>query len=136
MNLKNYSGCTFDQAVVGIAHVSLDGHFLHINDRWCAIVGYRREELMMKSFQDLAHPDHLYENTAFLKSLVANESQAYSAEQRFFRKDGTVVWITLKVSLLRETTGAPKHYVSIIEDISERRRVNKNAKRCTRLLRV
>ena len=78
---------------------------------------------MMKSFEDLAYPDDRYENTAFLKSLLANENQAYSAEQRFSRKDGTVVWITLKVSLLREAAGAPKHYVAIIEDISERRRV-------------
>ncbi len=114
---------TFDRAVVGIAHVSLEGNFLYINDRWCTIVGYTRDDLMMKSFEDLAYPDDRYENTAFLKSLLANENQAYSAEQRFSRKDGTVVWITLKVSLLREAAGAPKHYVAIIEDISERRRV-------------
>ena len=114
---------TFEQAAVGIAHVSIDGHWLLVNKKLCHIIGYTYEELLARTFQDITHPDDLEADLAFVKRLLANELQTYSMEKRYFRKNGTVVWINLTVSLVRETTGMPLYFISVVEDISERKRV-------------
>jgi PAS domain S-box-containing protein len=112
---------TFEQAAVGIAQVAPDGSFLRFNQRLCDIVSYAREELLTKSFQDITHSDEVGNDVANLQRLLANEIQTYSKEKRYIRKDGSNVWVNLTVSLVREPTGAPKYFVSIIEDISERK---------------
>ena len=50
---------TFEQAAVGVAHVSPDGKFLRLNQKFCDIVGYTYEELIDLTFQDITHPDDL-----------------------------------------------------------------------------
>jgi methyl-accepting chemotaxis protein len=61
---------TFEQAAVGIAHVSTAGKFLLINDRFCDIVGYTREEMLALTFQDITHPDDLDADLEHLKRLI------------------------------------------------------------------
>jgi len=112
---------TFEQAAVGIAQVAPEGRFLRVNQRLCDIVGYTNEELLTKSFQDITHPDDLLKDIAARHQLMVNEIQTYSREKRYIRKDGSSVWVNLTVSLLRGPTGAPKHFVSVIEDITKRK---------------
>ena len=50
---------TFENAAVGIAHTDPTGRFLRVNEKFCAIVGHPREELLQKTFQDITHPDDL-----------------------------------------------------------------------------
>lgn len=114
---------TFEQAAVGIAHVAPDGRWLRVNDRLCAIVGYSREELLRRTFQDITHPDDLNVDLDFVKQVLAGEIKNYSLEKRYLRKEGSIVWIRLTVSLVRTAAGEPRHFISIVEDISERRRM-------------
>ncbi len=112
---------SFNQAAVGLAHVSLEGAFLQINDRWCNILGYSREELMSRSFQDLTHPDDLQSSVAHLETFLSNQSNSFKTEKRYFRKNMTVVWTNLSVSLVRHEDGTPWYFISALEDISERK---------------
>jgi PAS domain S-box-containing protein len=112
---------TFDNAAVGIAHVGLDGRWLRFNDAVCAITGYSREELKSKTFADITHPDDLDADWALARRVASGEIPTYSIEKRYFRKDGSIVWVTLTVSLLRDTAGAPQCYISVIEDITGRK---------------
>ena len=64
---------TFEQAAAGIAHVAPDGHWLRVNDKFCAIVGYSREELMRLTFQDITHPDDLGKDLEHLRLMLAGE---------------------------------------------------------------
>jgi PAS domain S-box-containing protein len=113
---------TFEQAAVGIAHNALDGSWLRVNQRLCDIVGYTREELLQKTFQDVTHPDDLEADLEQGRRLVAGEIPTYSMEKRYIRKDGSVVWISLTVSLVREPSGDPGYFIAVIEDITERKR--------------
>jgi two-component system, cell cycle sensor histidine kinase and response regulator CckA len=113
---------TFDRAAVGIAHVSLEGQFLRVNDRWCEIVGYAREELLARRFADITHPEDAINNLAHLNSLLTNEIQVLSAQKRYVHKDSSFVWVNLTSSLLRNPDGSPSYLVSVIEDITERKR--------------
>jgi PAS domain S-box-containing protein len=111
----------FENAAVGIARVALDGRFREVNQRLCDILGYAREELMMKTFGDITHPDDLKADLSAMERILAGESPTYVREKRHFRKDGSVVWANLAVSMVRKPEGTPDYFVSIIEDISTRK---------------
>src|SRR5215813_1876112 len=112
----------FENAAVGIARVAPDGRWLEVNQRLCDIVGYDREELMTKTFADITHQDDLEQDLGTLRRMLAGEVETYLREKRYYRKDGSVVWVNLTVSLVRKADGAPDYFVSLIEDISARKR--------------
>lgn len=113
---------TFQQAAVGIAHLSLDGQWLRVNSKMCEIVGYTHEELLQTGFKDITHPTDLESNLAIQRQLVDGKIDNYSIEKRYLRKDGSVVWAALTQSLVRSSAGAPKYFISVVEDISARKR--------------
>ena len=112
---------TFDQAAVGIAHVGIDGSWLRVNDRLCAIVGYPREDLLRMTFQDITHPDDLKIDLEYVRQVLSGEIKIYSIEKRYLRKDLSLVWVNLTVSLVMNSKGEPRHFISVVEDITERK---------------
>src|SRR5919112_1280102 len=120
---------TFEQAAVGIAHVALDGSWIRVNQKLCDILGYPRGELLSLTFQDMTHPDDLDRDVGHLRRMLKGETDTYSTEKRYFRKDGSVVWINLTVMLAREPSGEPKYFISVIQDINQRKRVEAALKR-------
>src|SRR6266481_1983919 len=93
---------TFENAAVGITHLDPTGHFLRVNERSCAIVGYSREELLGMSFLDFTHPDELATTTELFARLLRGDSLGYRIEKRYLRKDGSPVWADVVVSLQRD----------------------------------
>ena len=112
---------TFEQAAVGICHVSLDGLFLRVNQRLCDILGYTSDELLSLTFQEITHSDDLEADLDNVRRVLADEIRTYSMEKRYIRKDGSHRWANLTVSLAREPSGAPKYFISVVEDISDRK---------------
>ncbi|MDA0978960.1 MAG: diguanylate cyclase [Proteobacteria bacterium] len=117
---KKYSS-VFNLAAVGIARVAIDGHWLECNDKLCSIVGYDREELLGMSFQDITHPDDLDKDLTLLQQVLDDEIKTYNIEKRYFRKDGSEVWINLTVSLVRGDDHQPEYFISVIEDMNEKK---------------
>ena len=113
---------TFEQAAVGMAHVALNGAFRKVNDTLCRIAGRTREALLRLSFQDITHPDDLDAGVAQANDLLAGRVATYSMEKRYIRPDGAVVWIKLTVSLMRDAAGRPDYFISVMDDIGERKR--------------
>jgi PAS domain S-box-containing protein len=111
----------FENAAVGIARLAPDGHWLEVNQRLCDIVGYSREELMTKNFADITHPDDLEQDLGAMRRLLAGEIDTYLREKRYCRKDGSVVWANLTVSMMPKADGSPDYFISIVEDISARK---------------
>ena len=112
---------TFDQAAVGIAHVDPSGKWLRANKKLCEIVGYGREELLQKTFQDITHPEDLDADLDQVLRVLGGEIGSYSMEKRYLRKDGSVVWIDLTVSLVRDASGDPSYFIAVVNDIDERK---------------
>ena len=113
---------TFDQAAVGIAHVGIDGRLLRVNDKFCDIVGYPRDELAHLTFQDITHPDDLEKDLEFVRRVLAGKINNYSMEKRYFRKDRSVVWANLSVSLVKDPAGEPRHFISVVQDITQNKK--------------
>lgn len=112
---------TFDNAAVGIAHVGLDGRWLRCNEALCALTGYAREELLGRTFADITYPEDLEPDWAAVRRLLAGEFETFSMEKRYIRKDGSLIWVQLTVSLLRDAHGCPQHFISIVQDIQSRK---------------
>jgi PAS domain S-box-containing protein len=112
---------TFEQAAVGMAHTGLDGRWLRVNDRICAITGYTSDEMLSSRFQDITHPDDLEASHALSRDLIAGKCQTYSTEKRYIRKNGQCIWVNLTVALARTPAGTPSYFISVIEDISARK---------------
>ena len=112
---------TFEQAAVGIAHVSPEGMFLRINKKFCDIVGYSEDEMLALTFQDITHPDDLDADLEHVRQVLKGETESYSIDKRYYRKDGSIVWVNLTVSLLSDKGGSPNYFVSVVKDISERK---------------
>src|SRR5229473_8306346 len=102
---------TFDQAAVGIALVSLDLRYLRVNDKFCDIVSYSRDELLSMGLRDTGE-------------IPGREFR----EKELLRKDGSRVWVAIATSLVRGKSGEPRYFISMVQDISE-------AKRATAALR-
>jgi PAS domain S-box-containing protein len=113
---------TFEQAAVGIAHVSPGGRYLKVNRRYCNIVGFEREELLARSFQSITHPDDLEEDLGNLASLLSGRIETSAMEKRYIRKDGSIIWVTLTTAVVKSPEGIPKYVISVIEDITSRKR--------------
>jgi PAS domain S-box-containing protein len=111
----------FENAAVGIARVALDDRWLEVNQRLCDIVGYSREDLMTKTFDDLTYPDDLEQDVKEARRLSDGEIDTYVMEKRYYRKDSSVVWANLTVSMARKADGSPDYFISVIEDISARK---------------
>jgi PAS domain S-box-containing protein len=118
----------FEQAAIGIAHVSLEGQFIRLNQRFCDIVGYPMAELITLTFQNITHPDDLEGDLENVNRLLAGEIQSYGMDKRYIRKEGTLIWINLTVSLMRHPDGTPDYFISVIEDISDRKRSEEQIK--------
>ena len=113
---------TFEQAAVGIAHTGLDGVLLRVNQRFCDITGYSREELVGKHVHDITHPDDLAIDLALRSQLVAGELKGMRMEKRYVRADGSTVWVQVTGSLAYDLdSGNPLYFIGVVEDISERR---------------
>ncbi len=116
---------TIDEAPIGMALVSLDGRFVRVNRSFCEVVGYPPGDLMNLTFREITHPEDVDTDLALAGQLARGEIPRCQFEKRYLRKDGTVVDTTVSVSILRDAAGAPLYYISQIEDITERKRVEK-----------
>lgn len=114
---------TVEQAAVGIAHVAPDGRWLLVNQKLCDIVEYSRSELLELKFQDITHPDDLAADLALVNQILRGESSSYSMEKRYIRASGLPIWIHLTVSVVREETGEPKYFISVVQDINDRKQL-------------
>jgi diguanylate cyclase (GGDEF)-like protein/PAS domain S-box-containing protein len=113
----------FNAAPHGVAIVGLDGTFLHVNQKLTEIVGYPADELSRITFQEIAHPDDLDADLAQVDALIAGKIDSYEMEKRYFTKAGHLIWVLLAVAIVRDEDGSPRHFISQLQDISERKRL-------------
>lgn len=114
----------FKQTAVGVAEIEMvTGRFLTVNRRFCALVGRSEEELLSSTFQAITHPDdrHLHEGKT--AQLMAGEIDHYTLDKRYISKHGAVIWVNLKVSPIRKPGEALGRNIIVVEDITERKRI-------------
>lgn len=108
----------FNHASIGMALVGLDGRWIKVNPATCRLLGYSAEELLALDFQTLTHPEDLEADLDFVGQLLEGKITSYCMEKRYFSKAGSVVWVLLSVSLVRQENGEPLHFISQLQNIT------------------
>src|ERR687890_495202 len=116
---------SFERAATGMALVGTDGRFLRVNKSLCEILGYTEREFLGKTFQEITHPDDLEVDLEHLRRLLVRVVRTYQTEKRYLHKDGHVVWALLSVSVVHDEEGEPRYFISQIQDVTERKKVEK-----------
>jgi len=122
-----------ERAGVGVVRAAPDGRILEANATARRILGYTSEELQQRTVTDITHPD---DNTsgqqAAFEQLMNGELDNLALEKRYVRKDGGIVWANVTASIVKDETGRVLYDVAIIEDITERKRVEQERARLAR----
>ena len=126
----------FENAAVGIAHVDAEGRFLLVNEKLCDIVGYTREELLARAFRDVTYPQDLRPASSSSVRFMRGEVPSFSLEKRYLRKDGSVVWGDVSLSIQSGGAGKPAYGIAILQDISESKKVEEELWRASERLKV
>lgn len=111
----------FEDSSIGIALEDPSGHLVSVNPAFCHVTGYHEDELLRLSCMHLSHPDDLSREAVLLGELWQGKRQNYQMEKRFFRKDGTLFWGQISVSLLTRSGGAQPLVIGMLKDITDRK---------------
>ncbi len=113
----------FEQSAVGVAQIdSHSGRFLLINQFYCELVGYTREEMLERDFQSITHPDDLQEDLDKMDRVRAGMLRTFQMDKRYLGKGGAQVWVHLTVVPLWAPGERPDCHLAIVENITDRKR--------------
>ena len=115
---------TFDFAPAGLVHTDfIDFSILRVNQTYLELTGYTREETLGRDGMAIIHPDDLVGTRERFSAVAAGARSSYAAQFRIRRKDQTWVWVRITVSLGRDTPGSRPYLIGLVEDISDRHRL-------------
>ena len=119
----------YDQAYIGIARVGLiEEDFIEVNQRLCNMLGYTSEELCNMTTQQITDSNDLQPHLPKHKAFHDNNSNVFSTEKRYVHKNGSIVYANLTTTLVKDATGKPQYFVSVYEDITERKKIGRKYK--------
>lgn len=115
----------FHNAPIGAAVLGLDGKYLMVNLEFSRFLGYTEEELKLCDYRDVTLPQDLESSDRRVDALTRGLVEHYKAEKRYCRKNGETVWGRISVSMMNDRTGNPLYFLSMVEDITEAKRIEK-----------
>ncbi|HEY6445795.1 MAG TPA: EAL domain-containing protein [Acidobacteriaceae bacterium] len=127
---------SFEQAAVGILHTSLEGKILECNEFFAQMVGYAPEELIGLSFQAITPPQDRGTGNAAQGRLLSGELKTASFEKRYLRKDGSLTWVMLTISVQYAEEGRPLCFLTLVQDIHARKEAEEQLAAAQEALRV
>jgi len=111
----------FIAAPIGIAVEDLEGRPLFANPALCSMLGFTEEEFRNKHCVEFSPPEDAKKDWAFFEQLRQRSIGSYHLDKRFIRKDGTLIWGRLSISLMKDPASSAQLVVAMVEDISEKR---------------
>lgn len=127
---------TFAKAPVGIIHTAPSGKLINVNEKFCHMLGYSRQELKEFTFMEITHPEDRVRDEEIFKRMKAHPQNLYDREKRYLRKDGTVLWVHVTGQMLYKPDGSPLHSVTIVLDISDRKKAEEQKSKLERRLNL
>jgi PAS domain S-box-containing protein len=117
---------TLENAPIGIARLAPDGKFLSVNHAFCEIYGYSAEELLSMTAIDITHPDSIERTLATLQGLIDNKTHKSQIEKQYIHKNGNIIDAISRVSLMRDEISNSIQFITIVEDITDRKKIEAN----------
>ncbi|MBA4319046.1 MAG: hypothetical protein C0412_11665, partial [Flavobacterium sp.] len=111
----------YEDLPTGSVIVDLSGHFISVNKAFSGFIGYDEDELLGKSITELTHSEDLEIGRKEMEQMIKGEINICIVEKRYIRKDGSIVWGSVSIRLLRDNNGSPLYFIPVIVDITTRR---------------
>jgi len=124
---------TFEQAAAGLVHVATSGAFLRVNDEFCRMTGYDREELLTRTFAELAVAAVPGAADAAGREPLAAARGGDATEWSLRRKDGGTCWCNVVSTLVRSPAAEPGYYIAVVVDQTERKALEEQLRRAQKL---
>jgi len=118
----------FEESQIGMTILEPDFRYGKVNPVFCSMVGYTAKELASMTFVDITHPDDIGRGIENMRKLEHGEIPFFKTEKRFIHKTGEIVWANMVVSVVRNNDGSLLYYLGMIENITERKRVEDAAR--------
>ena len=115
-----YGWLTLESAPIGMAVSAVDGTFVEVNRSFAACLGREPHELVGLTFQSISHPDDVERSQRLLQEAIADGSSAFRMEERYCSADGSVVWVDLSVTIVRDAAGRAQQLISQVVDVTQR----------------
>jgi len=128
---ERLNSTAFEYAPIGIVLRALDGRILKVNRALCDMLGYSSDELLQLPFRQISHPEDIAKDEELMRKARDGEGHGYQVEKRYARKDGSIFWGLLSLSLLHDGEGAPVHFICHVQDITEHKRTSGRLRRLT-----
>jgi two-component system, cell cycle sensor histidine kinase and response regulator CckA len=122
----------FEGAAIGISICNLDGHMLECNPALARMLGYSRHELVGMHPREL-HPGDFEQDEILIAQLMSGARDSFELDKRYRRQDGSYIWGHLTVSTVRAADHEPKFLIAMLEDTTERRRVEEQLREAEKM---
>ena len=119
----------FENSAIGVALADLNGRFLATNSAYQKMLGYTEEELRKLTFLDLTHEDYRGSNWKFITDLFEGKRKEFQIEKQYWRKDGSLIWVSNNVSLVPGSESMPRFLMALSEEITARKRADEELRR-------
>jgi len=116
---------TIENAPNGLALIGLEGQIIDLNKNFCNYLGYTKEELMYTYVYNLSHPEDINIIPIHINEMINLEKDSFECEKRYLKKDGSIIYCLLSVSIVRDDANKPLHFISTIIDITKSKAINK-----------
>ena len=111
----------FNNTYNGIAVVSMDGNWLKMNEAVSDIFGYTKSELFNMDIDNIVFIEDLGVHEKKFEKLISGKTDKYRVKQRYFHKNGDVIWVLIYVTLVYFKAGRP-HMIWQFTDITNRQK--------------
>jgi PAS domain S-box-containing protein len=122
-----------EQSTVGMARADLSGRVIFANAPFCTMLGYKESELIGRPVYTFTHPDDAKKTSESFRQLV-NRAKPYDMEKRYVRKDGSVIWVSVSASPVRDRSGKTQSAVAVAVDITARKKAEAALRKSKELL--
>ncbi len=109
-----------ENSILGIFWASPEGNLINVNDTFCEMLGYAKEEMLNKHFSVFAHPDDMQRDRPFIEKIIEGEIESYQTEERFLTKDGETMWAELHLTSV-SSEGERGYWIAIAQNITSRK---------------
>jgi len=118
----------FELGLIGMAITSIKMDILAVNNYLCNMLGYSKDELLKTKWAELTHPDDLETNVNALHRVISGEIDDYKLEKRLFHMNGSIIHVSIASRCTRKPDGSVINILSLIQDITERKKAEESIK--------
>ncbi|WP_396601898.1 PAS domain S-box protein [Algibacter sp. R77976] len=125
----------FNNTYDGIVILTLDGDWIKVNNSICDLLGYSRHELFNMNIENIVFREDLGVHEKKYERLMLGNTEGYRVQQRYFHKDGSIIWVLISVSLIMNKEGTPSNMIWQFSDITGRKRNQDKLKMMLKVVR-